>query len=490
FGDITLTDVGGSDIFVVKYNSNGDVLWANSYGGTALDFSNNMAINGDNHIVITGAFRSESITFGSFTLTNPNAADGANSFFVLKLDSNGNVLWATTAACDSNCGGTDVDINDNGDIVVTGNFSGNSVSFGSFTLTNFYQFADDFFIVKYNSLGEVLWAKGYGGNSYDLGIGVAFDNNGGINFIGAYSSNEIVLGVTTYFNTGGYDYLIIRLGSEGNINWMRNAIGDGDDFPQDIDVDNDGNVFITGNFSGSYVSYSGIELTGNGSLNIFTLKYDNGGNPEWVLSPQGDQNDESYALTIDKDGNCLITGTFESGVLTFDASNSITNSNIEYGDVFVAKINSDGIVNWATSVEGNDSDYGQAISTNNEGNAFITGTFYSTSITFCGSTLVNANTSNNSPDYFIAKINSTVGINDILIEESNFIHPNPVLDNFNIVVKDKSSIMLYSQNGILLQSEILDVGNNTIDISNYRPGIYIVRLMSNDKVLIDKFVKL
>ncbi|PLX03530.1 MAG: hypothetical protein C0595_06805 [Marinilabiliales bacterium] len=105
FGDITLTDVGGFDIFVVKYDPNGNVLWANSYGGTSLDFVNNMSINADNHIVITGAFRSESISFGSFTLTNPNAGDGANCFYVMKIDTDGNVLWATTANCDSNCSG-------------------------------------------------------------------------------------------------------------------------------------------------------------------------------------------------------------------------------------------------------------------------------------------------------------------------------------------------------------------------------------------------
>lgn len=489
FGDITLTDVGGSDIFVVKYDPNGNVLWANSYGGSSLDFANNMAINSDNHIVITGAFRSESISFGSFTLTNPNSGNGADCFYILKIDSNGNVLWAKTANCDSNCVGKDVDINDNGEIVVTGNFSGNSVSFGSITLPNFYQFATDFFIVKYNSQGEVLWAKGFGGNSYDIGIGVVFDNNGNINFIGAFSSYEISLGVTTYINSGGYDYLVVQFGSEGNISWMRNAQGDGDDFAQDIDVDNENNIFITGDFSGLFVSFSGIELTGNSSLNIFTIKYSNGGNPEWVLSPLGNQNDESYGLTVDKDGNCLITGTFESSVLSFDGSVSITNSSAEYGDMFVAKINKDGNVNWASSVGGNDSDYGQAISTNNEGNAFISGVFYSTSITFGSSTLVNSNSSNNSPDYFIAKLNSTVGINDYPFEKSSLIYPNPVVDKFNIVTQEESTIKIYSQNGILLKSTNLDVGNNLIDISSYTPGIYIIRLVINDKVLVDKFIK-
>ena len=489
FGDITLTDVGGFDIFVVKYDPNGNVLWANSYGGTSLDFVNNMSINADNHIVITGAFRSESISFGSFTLTNPNAGDGANCFYVMKIDTDGNVLWATTANCDSNCSGSDVDINSNGDIVVTGNFSGNTVTFGSITLTNSYQFADDFFIVKYNSAGEVLWAKGYGGNSEDTGIGVVFDNTGNINFIGAFSSSEITLGVTTYINSGGYDYLLVQFGSEGNISWMRNAQGNGDDFAQDIDVDNDNNIFITGNFSGLFVSFSGLELTGNSSLNIFTIKYDNGGNPEWVISPQGDQNDESYAITVDKDGNCLITGTFESSILSFDGSISITNNNLEYGDVFVAKINNDGIVNWATATGGNDLDYGLSISTNNEGNAFITGVFYSTSIAFGANTLVNANSSNNSPDYFIAKLNSTVGIDDKPIEQRSLIYPNPVVDNFNITTEEKSIIKLYSENGILLKTRNLDIGNNLIDVSTYKPGIYFVRIMVNDKVMNDKFIK-
>jgi hypothetical protein len=157
--------------------------------------------------------------------------------------------------------------------------------------------------------------------------------------------------------------------------------------------------------------------------------------------------------------------------------------------MFVAKINNDGIVKWATATGGNDMDYGQSISTNNEGNAFITGVFYSTSIAFGANTLTNSNSSNNSPDFFITKLNSTVGIDDKPIEQRSLIYPNPVVDNFNITTEEKSIIKLYSENGIMLKTRNLDIGNNLIDVSTYKPGIYFIRMIVDDKVLIDKFIK-
>lgn len=210
-GNITLTGEGFEDIFLVKYNSQGDVIWAISFGGTSSDFANKIATDAIGNILITGSFRSENIIFGTTILTNPNTGNGSDAFFITKINPDGNVLWAQTASNDSNCWGSDVTTDSDGNVIVTGSFDGFSTTFGIITLNNTSQTFTDLFIVKYSASGEVLWAQSFGGNSYDYGSGLATDNNGNIILIGIYESNAITFGVTTLSNSGGIDYFMVQI---------------------------------------------------------------------------------------------------------------------------------------------------------------------------------------------------------------------------------------------------------------------------------------
>lgn len=489
FGNITLTDVGGSDIFLVKYDPEGNVIWANSYGGGSNDFADDMTIDVNGHVIITGDFQSESITFDSFTLNNPNTGNGARSFFVAKIDSNGSVIWAYTASGDGNSMARGIDTDLNGNIVVTGSFDGLSLTFGTTTLTNFYQFATDIFLVKYNSAGEVLWAQSFGGNTYDSGTGVAIDNSGNINLIGSFLSNSISFGVTSLTNFGGYDYFIVQFSSDGNLIWIRNAPGDGNDFAHDIDTDSEGNIFVSGNYAGTYITFEVTTLPGNEYDNIFILKYNSGGNIQWIHTAQGNGNDEAYSLATDIDGSCLVTGAFESSTLSFEGAAALSNSSAEYSDIFVVKITADGVVAWALAAGGTDDDYALGISTNNSGNTFISGIYYSTMLSFGDISLVNADPSNNSPDYFIAKLNSTVGVDQTPFTQESFIYPNPVEDIFAVKVTESMDLKIYSNSGKLLYSKEQIHNETYLDISSFLPGIYHVLLVSDKEMLVNKLVK-
>ena len=162
FGSITLTnaDYTGTtaDIFVVKYDPSGTVLWANSYGEDMSSERGN-GISADpttGDIYFTGYFWSSTITFGSTTLTNAGMCD----MFVVKCNSASTVLWAI------NAGGTNVDnslaisTDATGDVSVAGYFGGATITFGSTTLTNASSGTADLFVVKYNSAGDV-YATGF-----------------------------------------------------------------------------------------------------------------------------------------------------------------------------------------------------------------------------------------------------------------------------------------------------------------------------------------
>ena len=91
FGTTTLTRAGGADIFVVKYDASGNVLWAKSAGGTSSDYADGISTDASGNVLVTGSFASASITFGTTTLTN--TLSNFPDIFVVKYDASGNVLW-------------------------------------------------------------------------------------------------------------------------------------------------------------------------------------------------------------------------------------------------------------------------------------------------------------------------------------------------------------------------------------------------------------
>ncbi len=140
FGDTTLTSAGGSDIFIAKYDGDGNFLWVEQAGGTDTDVGRAIAMDGSGNIVVTGNFNGIA-TFGSTTLTS----DGGSDIFIAKYDGDGNLLWVDHAGGTTQDFGGGIATDGSGNIVVTGTFSGTAF-FGDTTLTSAGVF--DIFITK------------------------------------------------------------------------------------------------------------------------------------------------------------------------------------------------------------------------------------------------------------------------------------------------------------------------------------------------------
>ena len=145
FGSTILTNRGGGDIFVVKYDPSGNVLWAKSAGETGGEWGLGISTDASGNIVVTGGFGSPSITFGSTILTN----GGIANIFVVKYDPSGNVLWAKSAGGTGDDDGYGISTDASGNIVVTGSFESPTITFGSTILTN--GGSSDIFVVKLSS---------------------------------------------------------------------------------------------------------------------------------------------------------------------------------------------------------------------------------------------------------------------------------------------------------------------------------------------------
>ena len=182
FGSFTLSSSGGNAIYLVKYDASGNVLWAKSAGGVIADGGTSVATDRWGNVYLTGYFRSPTITFGAYTLTNAGGAD----IFIAKYDSSGNALWAKSSGGSSADGtgdfqGSTISTDASGNAFITGYFNSVTISFGVNTLTN--TGGRDVYIAKYDSSGNAVWAKTATGTADDQGMSVSADMAGNVYLI-------------------------------------------------------------------------------------------------------------------------------------------------------------------------------------------------------------------------------------------------------------------------------------------------------------------
>ncbi len=281
----------------------------------------------------------------------------------------------------------------NGNSYLAGSFTSDSITFGNLTLTNAgggnnfpSDMPFDFFLAKYNSSGNVIWAKSFGGNSIDEVGDIAVDVNGNIYLTGAFLSPSITLGNIILTNTNTTftsNFFIAKFDSSGNAIWAESsgAAGGGA-----IVADAFGNLYVTGSFGGNAI-FGSITLTSSGASDFFIVKYNsNSGNALWARSGGGSiDNDYSSAIAVDLSGNIIVTGLTLSPTITFD---NITLTN-NVADIFVVKYNASGTVLWARNADGDGYAYSKGISTDANGNLYLTGYVVGTSITFGNITLAS-----------------------------------------------------------------------------------------------------
>jgi len=393
FGSTTLTNAGSYDIFIVKYDANGNVLWAKGVGGDGDDRANSITIDISGNVVVVGYFFSRNITFGSRTITNNGAY---SDMFIVKYDNNGNVIWAKSAG-GSGDQAHSVSTDPSGNIIVEGNFGTYNLTFGTTTLIPVG--AGDIFIVKYNSNGNVLWAKSAGGSGDDLAYSVATDALGNVYMAGSFNSVTITFGSTTLTNAGSpyNDIFIVKYDTSGNVLWAKSAGGSSSEEARSVTADATGNFYVVGDYQSSSITFGSTTLTNVGSSDMFVVKYDASGNVLWSKSEGEIYDDNAFSVSTDALGNLYVAGEFHLYPITF-GSTTLTNAGTY--DMFIVKYDSTGNVLWAKSAGGSYDDWAYSVATNALGNISVVGYFTSSSLTFGSTTLTNVG----SGDMFVAKL--------------------------------------------------------------------------------------
>jgi len=209
---------------------------------------------------------------------------------------------------------------------------------------------------------------------------------------------------------GGSDVFISKLDSNGNFVWAKQMGGALNNQGISISVDTSGNVYTTGYFLGTVDFDPGVDtfdLTSAGGFDIFISKLDSSGNFIWAKQIGGTDNDFGQSITTDNSGNAYITGCF-IGVVDFDTDTSTyTMTSINYEDIFVLKLNTNGQLVWAKKAGGPSGESGYSIKTDASGNVFTAGSFTNTVDFNPADTLTYYLSTNGNQDIFILKLDSS-----------------------------------------------------------------------------------
>ena len=322
-----------------------------------------------------------------------------------------NWLWAKSAGGVADDQANSIAVDASGNTYVTGWFDSDSITFGTTTLHN--AGAYDIFLTKYDASGNVVWAKRAGGASYDYANSVAVDASGNIYVTGYFTSDTAWFGTHILLNSGGTDdsedMFIAKYTPSGTLLWAKSATGLGDDEAYSVAVDASGNAYVSGGFTSFTLTFGTTMLTNSDVANytedIFLVKYDSSGIVKWAKSAGSNgYSDGGYSVAVDATGNVYMTGSFISPIINFGTT-ILTNADNSgnTSDIFLAKYNSSGTVQWAKSAGSISADYASSLATDASGDAYITGIFEGKNIIFGSNTLINADTSSYSYDLFLAK---------------------------------------------------------------------------------------
>lgn len=265
------------DIAVLKYDKAGNELWVARYNGPGNDYDWPFDIAAD--------------SAGNVYVTGRSVGAGTGfDYITLKYDSMGNELWACRYNGPGNGGDEaySIAVDNEGNVYTTGTSTGAGTGL-------------DFATIKYDSLGFEVWARRFHttGEMDEFATTLAIDDRG----------NVYITGGTWKFMQGiPSDYLTVRYNVNGDTVWTRryNGTGDDDDIPEEIVVDRFGNVNITGE------SWGGA----GPRVDYLTIQYDSLGNENWTQRFDGaaTEIDRPSAIAVDEDGNVYVTGQSEGPV--------------------------------------------------------------------------------------------------------------------------------------------------------------------------------
>lgn len=326
--------------------------WVKGVGGNNYDEAKSIATDQSGNVYTTGYY-SGTVDFNSgvgvFNLTSA----GVQSAYILKLDLNGNFLWAKDISCSFISDAQGIKIDGNGNIYVIGNFNGTIDLDPGIGINSVISSTSEVFVLKLNSSGNYVWAKTIDGNIGNAGYAIEVDISGNVYLSGGFQGSTDFDPSAAIFNlisSGNQDIFILKLDSNGAFLWAKKMGSGGNDYSKSIALDNLGNVYTTGQFSTNVDFDPGVGVTmlnTFGGNDIFISKLSTTGNFIWAKQVGGSGSETSNSVLIDAAGNVYVTGSFGSSNVDFNPGSGTFTMSANFTDGYLLKLNSGGNFLWA-----------------------------------------------------------------------------------------------------------------------------------------------
>ena len=285
YGALGLTNEGGPDAFLSKYDASGTLHWTQQLGTSVWDRSWSVSADGLGDVYISGD------THGNLEGTNA----GSDDAFLSKYDARGSLQWTRQIGTSSTEYGRSVSADGRGSVYISGWTAG---SLGGTTNAG----GHDAYISKYDTSGTLQWTQQLGTSDHDSSYGVSADGLGSV-YISGWTAGSL-----EGINAGDRDAFLSKYDANGNLQWTRQLGTSASDVSGSVSADRLGSVYISG---GTFGSLGG---TSAGNNDAFLSKYDASGTLLWTQQLGTSGNDGSSGVSADGLGNVYISGSTEGSL--------------------------------------------------------------------------------------------------------------------------------------------------------------------------------
>ena len=510
----SLYNNGQSDIFVVRYNNNGQVLWVKGFGGFGEEFVTGLALDQLGDIVITGTFNSSSLTFGNYSLVG----NGGDDLFLAKLNSAGDVIWAHSGGGNQRDFASGVAVDANNDVYITGGFASNTIQFGSKTL--YKSMADaDIFIAKYSSSGSALNAFSSKMNSvgnYSEATSIHITSANWISIAGSFggfadvnrafmafdddtlwNNNFVSFGGTNYYRSSAFVAAFDTSG--GYIGGFSDSIYN---IATSLISDNNGNFYLGTRYSPNLVIVVGEPFV-HGAL----LKLSATFNQRWkkqLASPLMSLGSDEFTDLSYNGENIYATGYYAKSDISFatDTFSTVPWDGRYYANTFVMAYDTSGTEKWVKRYGGSLADQARSIVCPDEHTIYLAGAIQSDSVYFDDQLITNYSDTGYYEAHlaspfkwryaktFLTKLTDVIPFSSNTPEREQVqVYPNPTAGVLHISCPEIATVSLYNMSGeLVLFKQPGSKDLISIDPGENPAGVYIVNIETKSAVFTKRII--
>ena len=500
-GEVFLTSNGFYDVFISKHDTNGNFEWVRKIGGTGFEYA--VAMNTDDlgNIFLTGVYEG-TVDFNPGSEEYLLTSSGGLDIFILKLDANGEFVWARSVGGVGYEESTAIDITPAGKVIILGYFY-EEVDFdpgvGTYLMNSMG--GSDSFILTLDEFGNFESGERFGGNDLDLAMDMVISDAGGIYITGFFegSADMNPHALEEFIVTAELNSLatyVLYLNPDGEFVNAVHTRG-GNTLPNGIATDISGNAYVTGYFDG-VTNFDPDPSAGNQYLfesllasNAFIMKLDNAGNLSWARQVVSDEPVFAYDIAVNSLGQVLSTGYFV-GSADFDPSTSeflLSQESVNDQDAYLSILDSEGNFVDAKAFGGISFIDTADLALDAADNVYLAAHFETTvDLNPDPNVSETVNSIAFRDSYIIKLTQNTLGI-EIPAYISYKVAPNPANSYIEVSATKNlvsTNYVIFDLHGRAVISGVFS-DSGVIDVSSLRTGIYLIKPQNLEPL---KFIKI